>query len=36
MVIMPFLPKLANYVINELGKLSIDHYRAIQGSYAIF
>ena len=33
---MPFLPKCANYVINEVAKLIIDHYWAILGCYAIF
>ena len=30
-----FVPKWANYVINEVAKLIIDHYWAILGSYAI-
>ena len=31
-----FLPKWANYVINELAKLATDHYWANLGGYAIF
>ena len=35
-IIMPFLPKYAKYVINELKKLSIAHFSSNLGNYAIY